>query len=183
MALAAVVTPVAGQEADSGTSIVGAWKVSGVGTSDTAPQDPLLFMFNTDGTVTVASRAVRPALPGSPFSYTSFSTGIGAWETTADGSTAFTVEHIVTDETGAFQGTNTLSGALHMSKDGLTVEGDATSFAYSTGGALSAEVLTPLKGTRIVVAPVTADSNGLPPTGPTTTCLEPANCIGPATMP
>lgn len=139
---------------ESGADPVGSWRMMGLGAPGTPDEDPILATFAADGTAIVSSRAVRPALPGLPFSYTYFSTGNGVWEATDDGQVSFTVMHIRTDETGTYRGMTTFSGILTISADGQSVSGEATYTIYDPGGTQTGVIPTPLQGTRIVVEPL-----------------------------
>lgn len=144
----------AGPEA---STIDGSWRLMGAGAPGTPAEDPMLATFAPDGTATISSRAVRPALPGMPFSYIHFSTGHGVWEQGDDGTVSFTVVHLRSDEAGVFRGSVTVSGTLTLGADGQSVTGDATYTVADPAGAVQGTIPTPLTGERIAIgAPASA---------------------------
>jgi hypothetical protein len=123
-----------------------------------------LATFTPDGAVVLSGRAVRPALPGSPFKLTYFSTGHGTWQPDGDGSAAFTVVHLASDENGELRAITTVSGILEIAADGDSATGTETfKIAGPDGTVRNAFPVEVTAGSRITLQPM-ADV-GTPPAG------------------
>lgn len=147
-------SPARADDASASHSVIGSWHLSADDALGSPTGDPTLATFAPDGSLILSGRAVRPALPGNPFEFTYFSTGHGAWEAKDDGSIAFSIAHLRSDESGTFRGTTVVSGTLEVAADGQTMSGDETFAVGDPTGTVLTVLPFAIEGERIQLQPM-----------------------------
>jgi hypothetical protein len=150
--------PVAAQDASPtalvGHAMVGSWQMLAGDALGAPSGDPTTATFSAEGTVILTGRPIRPALPGLPWTLTSFATGHGAWRAVDEQTVDFTVVHVRSDETGTYRGTTTVSGTITIDADGRSITGQETFTAVDQEGALLNAFPGEFVGSRIEVQPM-----------------------------
>ncbi|MGH2562047.1 MAG: hypothetical protein ACRDJH_23560 [Thermomicrobiales bacterium] len=138
-------------QADAQT-LVGTWRVTA--TSEGLPPHRGLSTFGADGTVIIADVPSAPAEPGAPFAISLFSSGLGAWEDTGDGSAAYTYEQLVADEQGNFLSRVTGTGTRQLSADGQSFTGTYSFRVADPAGEVIFTGSGTTEGTRLTIEPM-----------------------------
>ena len=139
---------------------VGTWRVTVVPPPGAVPHAGLVT-FAADGTLTVATQPVQPALPGAPFTTVIFSGGQGVWEPAAEG-LAFVNEFVGAGPDGTPVGLLTLRGRATLGPDGRALSATYDLTVTTPDGTTVPAGQGSFAGTRLTIEPLTTPGT---PTG------------------
>jgi hypothetical protein len=132
---------------------VGAWRLTVTGIPG-VPAFPVAVAYHADGTLVATGLPLQPAAPGAANALVFNGTGVGTWEATGPGTSAFTFVVLNADEHGRYLGTLTVSGTQHLSADGATLTSDNVLTVADPAGKTGARFPTTSMGARIGVEPI-----------------------------
>jgi hypothetical protein len=133
----------------SGESFVGAWRFTDLGFDL-----PSLATLTADGNVLVSNLPVEAVPPELDVEMLLLSGGHGVWEAAGEDRATFTFVYLYVDETGTFQSSATLSGALELTDDAQSLSGEYGFEVHEPEGAVVHSYTGAIEGARIGIVPM-----------------------------
>ncbi len=110
---------------DEAAGCAGSWLVQITLEGRDVPEDALI-RFDPDGTMTVSSPPVLPAMPGPGEEPLHASAGLGTWESSGEGACAFEVVRLLGSDDGVGVGTLNIRGTAARNDSGDGLDGSLT---------------------------------------------------------
>jgi hypothetical protein len=142
--------------------LVGAWRVV-VRIPAANLEGVNLAVYGADGTATVAFPSPVPAPPNAGHRLEYFTTAVGSWIDTGDGSVAQTFVSLAADENGNPVGTHTVLAEAKLAADGQTWSGAFRIDVSSPTGNAQGSISGTVDATRIGVTRLAASTRAAPP--------------------
>lgn len=132
-----------------GDGFVGAWRFTDLGFDL-----PSLVTMTADGNLLLSNLPVEPVPDELDVEMLLLSGGHGVWEAAGADRANFTFVYLYVDETGTFQSSATLSGALEITDDGQALSGEYAFEVRQPEGTVVHAYTGAVEGTRIGLIPM-----------------------------